>query len=213
MKKIFTVLLSVIVLTALVASPTFATVRKTGSQGDYFPITFNLADEDVPALIDVTSINVLFNPLAEAAKATPWKHHDIQGLDAPTLEFTSGEPYRLQMDLFFDRYEEGKSVREYTDKIEKLAVTLDGDPLKEETAMRSTECVVTWGLKQYQCILESFQTRFTLFLDDGTPVRAVMSTVWKEFSPADNGKNDGAHKRPGSASMSASVTLPAKRPE
>ena len=44
-------------------------------------------------------------------KATPWKHHDIQGLDAPTLEFTNGEPYRCQFELFFDRYEEGRSAR------------------------------------------------------------------------------------------------------
>jgi hypothetical protein len=30
-----------------------------------------------------------------------------------------------------------------------------------------------------------FSLRFTLFMDDGTPVRAVMNTVWKEFSPAE----------------------------
>lgn len=35
---------------------------------------------------------VLFNPKEYTiTKSTPWKHHDIQGLDSPTLEFTSGE--------------------------------------------------------------------------------------------------------------------------
>src|SRR5687767_10903288 len=67
------------------------------------------------------TITVYFNPKEYTiTKSTPWKHHDIQGLDAPTLEFTSGEPYRCQFELFFDRYEEGKSVREITDTIETL---------------------------------------------------------------------------------------------
>src|SRR5205807_10381202 len=44
-------------------------------------------------------IEVMFNPKEYTiTKATPWKHHDIQGLDAPTLEFTSGEPYRFQIE-------------------------------------------------------------------------------------------------------------------
>ena len=57
-------------------------------------------------------IDVLFNPKEYTiTKATPWKHHDIQGLDAPTLEFTSGEPYRCQFELFFDSYEEARALR------------------------------------------------------------------------------------------------------
>src|SRR5207237_9944862 len=31
-------------------------------------------------------------------KSTPWKHHTITGLDAPTLEFTAGEPTRITFD-------------------------------------------------------------------------------------------------------------------
>ena len=158
--------------------------RKTAA--DAIPLTFNFADGDVKAEVNPESIQVLFNPNEHTpAKATPWKHHDIQGLDSPTLEFTSGEPYRLQMDLFFDRYEEGKSVREYTDKIEKLA-TLDGDPLKEDSygeLHRPPTILFTLGGRAFEGVLGSAQTKFTLFLDDGTPVRAVMSTVWKEFSP------------------------------
>ncbi|MBI2176296.1 phage tail protein [Candidatus Woesearchaeota archaeon] len=211
-RHILVLVLSFLVL-ALIALPASATVRKTGSQGDYFPLTFSLADGDVPALIDVASINVLFDPPVEAAKATPRKHHDIQGLDAPTLEFTSGEPYRLQMDLFFDRYEEGKSVREYTDAIEKLAL------VDQEKHRPPTSLLITWGTGLLRAVIESCDPpRFTLFLDDGTPlravanatrshddgipVRAVMNCVFTDFLPADNGKNDGAHKRPGPARYS-----------
>ena len=142
------------------------------------PLTliFNLADGDVKAEINPESIQVIFDPNKNAsAKAKPWKHHNIQGLDSPTLEFTSGEPYRLQMELFFDTYEEGKSVRELTDKIEKLA-------LVNAEKHRPPTILLNFVGSTYEGVLESAQTRFTLFKDDGTPVVAVMNTVWKEFS-------------------------------
>jgi Contractile injection system tube protein len=130
------------------------------------PIVITISGEPFKAAVVADSVTVLKN-------GTPWKHHDIQGLDAPELEFTQGEPYRLQFELFFDRYEEGKSVRELTDKIEKLAIA-------------QPRLALTWGTRDYAATLQGAdQARFTLFLDDGTPVRAVLNTVWKEFSPAE----------------------------
>lgn len=133
------------------------------------PVTFELDGVSVAASLLPETVEVLFNPSEYAIdKAAPWKHHDIGGLDAPRLEFTSGEPFRMQVELFFDRYEEGKDVRELTDRFSELGL-----------------CVLVWGTKRFKCVLESFSVKFTLFLDNGTPVRAVMNTVWKEFSPAD----------------------------
>lgn len=127
------------------------------------------------------SFEVMFNPQEYTiSKSTPWKHHNIQGLDAPTLEFTSGEPYVLQFELFFDRYEEGESVREQTDALESLA-------LVNQELHRPPTVLLTWGSGlAFKCVLKSYTLRFTLFLDDGTPVRAVMNTTWEEFSPAED---------------------------
>ncbi len=36
-----------------------------------------------------------FDPQGNCTKATPWKHHDIQGLDAPTLEFAYNDHGQL----------------------------------------------------------------------------------------------------------------------
>lgn len=191
MKKYIPILALSFLALILIVTPASATVRKTGSQGDYFPLTFHFTNGDVPALIDIASINVLFDPHGlsrnpkedSTAKATPWKHHDIQGLDAPTLEFTSGEPYRIEMDLFFDRYEEGKSVREYTDKIEKLAL-VHQELHRPPTSLATPVCLVTWGSKTYTCEVEKTQTTYTLFSEDGIPLRAVMNVVFKELSTA-----------------------------
>lgn len=126
------------------------------------------------------AFEVMFNPREYTiTKSTPWKHHNIQGLDAPTLEFTSGEPYRVQFELFVDAYEAGESVRSLTDKIEKLAL-VNQELHRPETAL------LTWGTGlAFKCILETYTLRFTLFKDDGTPLRATMNTTWKEYSPAE----------------------------
>lgn len=93
---------------------------------------------------------------------------DVSGqIDLRTVERSS--PTTLSMELFFDQYESGKSVREMTDKIEALA-------LVHQELHRPPTALLTWGTGlAFKCILESFRTAFALFLADGTPVRAVMT--------------------------------------
>ncbi len=124
------------------------------------------------------SIEVQFNPAEYVlTKATPWKHHDIQGLNAPLLEFTSGEPTRLEFDLIFDGCEEAKPVRDQTDKIEKLACV-------HQELHRPPVILMTWGKGlTYKCVLEHYTLRYTAFLETGVPIRAVMTCTFKEFSP------------------------------
>jgi hypothetical protein len=63
-----------------------------------------------------------------------------------------------------------------------FAKALEVDP----STKRPPTILITWGTGcAFQGVLESFSLRFTLFLDDGTPVRAAMRTTWKEFSPAE----------------------------
>ena len=64
---------------------------------------------------------VLFNPKEYIIeKKTPWKEHEINGLDSPAVEFTIGERKRLSMELYFDTSEEKSDVRVFTEKIEEL---------------------------------------------------------------------------------------------
>jgi hypothetical protein len=95
---------------------------------------------------------------------------DISGrMDLRTVERSpAGSPPTIAVELIFDQYEEGKCVREHTDKIETLA-------LVHQELHRPPTALLTWGTGlAFKCILESFRTAFALFLDDGTPVRAVM---------------------------------------
>lgn len=90
-------------------------------------------------------------------------------LDLTTFARTSGEPYRCQFELFFDRFEEGRSVREHTDKIETFAL-VDAD------LHRPPRVLFSWGKgSAFEGTVESVRTGFSLFLADGTPVRAIVT--------------------------------------
>jgi hypothetical protein len=179
-------LFSVLLFTILTTQNALAqsNIDQTDTNPTTIPITFHLPNTDIPAQINADSIQVFFNPTEiKVDKFVPWQKHKNAGGNAPTIEFTSGEPYRLQAELLFDTFETGTDVREYTDKLSKLAV-IDSEKHKPP------KCVLMWANSmKFKCVLESFTVRFTLFLDDGTPVRAVADTTFKELVPAEKQLN------------------------
>ncbi len=99
----------------------------------------------------------------------------IPGLRAPILQYVRGNSRTLSMELLFDTYEARKDVRkEYTDKIYKL---LDIDATTHVPPI----CTFAWKDFQFKCVLERVGGRFTMFLEDGTPVRATLNVSFKEY--------------------------------
>ncbi|HVY60904.1 MAG TPA: LysM peptidoglycan-binding domain-containing protein, partial [Planctomycetota bacterium] len=79
--------------------------------------------------------------------------------------------------LFFDGYEEGKSVREKTDKFEKLGCV-------HQELHRPPVILMTWGSGlTFKCVLSNFSVKFTHFLETGVPIRAMVNATFTEFSP------------------------------
>jgi LysM repeat protein len=124
-------------------------------------------------------IPVLFNPTQYSLnKGASFSEIAVPGLSAPILQFVRGNTRTLSMDLFFDTYEKGSDVRKYTNKIYGL-VDIRG-PLH-----RPPIVTFSWGTFNFQAVVEQVGGRFTLFLSDGTPVRATLSVTFKEFVEVD----------------------------
>jgi nucleoid-associated protein YgaU len=124
---------------------------------------------------DESPITVLFNPTQYSLdKAVTLSEVAIPGLGAPILQYVRGNGRTLSMDLFFDTYEKGTDVRKHTGKVYGL-LDIRG-PLH-----RPPICTFAWGSFSLRCVLERVGGRFTLFLPDGTPVRATLSVSFKEF--------------------------------
>jgi nucleoid-associated protein YgaU len=84
----------------------------------------------------------------------------------------------LTLSLFFDTYASdpgaGSGVVKYTEQIAQLA-RLDRE------LHRPPICLLKWGrLQIFEGVLTSLSQKFTLFLSDGTPVRATLTCTFAQ---------------------------------
>ncbi len=128
------------------------------------------------------SITVCFNPTEYSIEKTnAYAEAAIPGLDSPILQYTHGNTRTLSLELLIDTitYDDGSDVRDkYISKFDKM-LAVDGE------LHAPPPCKIVWGSLQFIGVLESLSKRYVLFKDDGTPVRARLTTKWKEFVPVE----------------------------
>ena len=121
------------------------------------------------------SIKVLFNPAEYSIETSnQFQSTSLPGLLTPITQFVSGNARTLTMDLFFDTYEKGEDVRDYTRKVTSL--------LEINSDMHAPPlCMFIWGKLSFKATLERVTQRFTLFFDSGVPARSTLNVTFKEF--------------------------------
>jgi len=136
------------------------------------PLRFD--DEEADPIV------ALFNPnQITIVKTANWRILPAKQRDAPASQFTHGEPATLTVDLFFDTFESRADVRgKHTHRIAEL-LTVE----RHGNFHRPPICKLTWGTPGdfFQGVLQNLNQRFTLFLEDGTPVRATLTCTFREW--------------------------------
>lgn len=121
-------------------------------------------------------IPVLFNPTQYSLeKGNQIAEIAVPGLTAPILQYVHGNTRTLSMELFFDTYEAKGDVRDYTNKIYGLL------GINRSTHVPPV-CIFTWGDFNFTCVVDRVSGRFTMFLANGTPVRATLTVTLREFT-------------------------------
>jgi hypothetical protein len=124
--------------------------------------------------------SALFNPTEYTlAKANQIAEAVVPGLEAPILQYVNGNTRTLDMDLYFDTFEEGTDVRSATNNVYQLLYI---DPSTHAPPI----CDISWGSFTFTGVVDHVSGKFTLFLADGTPVRATLSVTFKEFLDVDD---------------------------
>lgn len=134
-----------------------------------------------------TSVECMFNPKEYTfTKQNSWQAAKTKGTNVPPLEFTSGNPATLQMSLLFDTYDTGEDVRsKYTDKIWELTHV---DPkLTNKKSKKGRPPIVRfqWGSAwSFEAVITNLTQKFTLFTEEGTPVRATLDVTFSQVKDA-----------------------------
>ena len=126
----------------------------------------------------------LFNPqLISIDKANQFATQPIPGLDSPVIQFVRGDSEMLKVELLFDTktYYKSEDVRNYTDKLSKF---LQVDPDMHAPPL----CSFQWGSVVFTGVIESLGKQFTLFEEDGIPVRAKVTLGIRKYQTIEEQK-------------------------
>jgi nucleoid-associated protein YgaU len=97
--------------------------------------------------------------------------------DVPQYDFNGGEPEQLTIELLFDTYESGDNVMGDVQKVIDLTLIE-----AHKSLGRPPICQLVWGPEVFFTgFLQSLSRTFSLFLEDGTPVRAELSCTFVEY--------------------------------
>ncbi|HEV8239278.1 MAG TPA: LysM peptidoglycan-binding domain-containing protein [Thermoanaerobaculia bacterium] len=118
---------------------------------------------------------VMFNPEEYTlSRENNFASQAVPGLSSPLLQFVHGNLRTLEMELFFDTFEQHRDVREVTQTIVGL---LDIDPeLHAPPVLR-----VAWASLQFRCVLARASQKYILFFEDGRPARARLTVSFQEY--------------------------------
>ena len=111
-------------------------------------------------------------------KGLQWAAHKSANGDEPELEFTAADPKTLSCELMFDMFEQKGNVFEtYVRPLEDL---VEVDPQLKRPPM----VMFVWGSTKFTGVIDSIETKYTMFLPDGTPTRCTTNLKMKSASRA-----------------------------
>lgn len=111
-------------------------------------------------------------------KSASWT--PAEAIGSPELTFAKSNARTMTMELFFDTYETTEDVSvEFIAKLQALMQVMQ--PEGKEDKRRPPRVMVVWGEGQrFTGVVESVNTKFTMFLPNGRPVRATASIKMTE---------------------------------
>jgi hypothetical protein len=125
-------------------------------------------------------IECLFNPSEYTiTKTNDWSFDPERGENVPKLDFKGGKSKELTLNLFFDTSLLGYDVRKETNKLTKLMDVSKKLTDRNSGKGRPPLVVCQWGkVRLFKAVIKEISQQFTLFRDDGTPVRASVTAIF-----------------------------------
>lgn len=134
-------------------------------------------------------IYFMFNPKEyEFTKSNQWGNEETKGTNTPKIEFKGGQPTSLSLQLVFDTYglQPPKDVRkEYTNALWELTLVEESTRNAKNNKARPPTVLFMWGksaspMWSFEAVITKMSQKFTMFLADGTPVRATVNLTLQQ---------------------------------
>ena len=143
------------------------------------------------------TIPVLFNPTEYSiTKTNRWSFDKVQGQSLPPAEFGGGSPREISLNLLLDAslLDNGRSVKDITDKLFRMMEVRDGQPAG---GARSVPPFVTfrWGaVDTFKAVCTSLTVAYQLFKPNGEPIRANVQLALTQAAQASTASSASANR-------------------
>lgn len=144
----------------------------------------NLTNLDTGAQVEV-----LFNPNEYTLnKDNNFAQAVVPGLSTPLLQFVNGNLRTLEMELVFDSMEQhqhsSRTINAANTDVRKLTQKVV-DLMAINPATHAPPVVLfSWGGLTFTGVLSKVNQRYTMFLENGTPIRARLQVTFQEWKSA-----------------------------
>ncbi len=128
------------------------------------------------------SVDCMFNPFEySVTKTNSYQDKARNNADVPHMEFTKAGPQTLKLNLIFDTYEDAEDVSRITNQLWKLMESKTRKDGKKNKKIPPPPVAFEWGVFRFVAVITSMTQKFSLFLQDGTPVRAHVDVTFTQF--------------------------------
>ncbi len=125
----------------------------------------------------VAAVEAHFNPKEyTVTKSVTWNQHKGSAKDRPMVQFTTGQPKKLSVTLFFDGYEKGESVRDACERLIRMAEM-------DVILHRPPEVLFSWEKEKFLGVFDNVSVAYQMFLASGEPVRATVTISMQNAKP------------------------------
>ncbi len=169
----------------------------TNTRGDLVPAKIYEVDESGEKRDGGVSVECMFNPFEyTVTKANQYEEKSRNRSDVPEVEFKKAGPQSLKLDLVFDTYEKDEDVSLRTNQLWKLMEAKTRQESGRNNKVPPPEVAFEWGVFKFVSVITNMTQRFTLFKQDGTPVRAKVEVTFTQHKdlndyPAQNPTSGG----------------------
>lgn len=136
------------------------------------------------------SVDCMFNPFEyTVAKTNTYEQKSRNNSDVPEVEFKSAGPQSLKLTLVFDTYEKDEDVSLKTRDLWKLMESKTRQEGSRTNKVPPPEVAFEWGVFKFVSVITAMTQKFTLFKQDGTPVRAKVDVTFTQHKDLEDYKN------------------------
>jgi hypothetical protein len=134
-------------------------------------------------------VECMFNPYEySVSKSNSFNEQPKNDADTPHAEFAKSGAQTLKLNLFFDTYEAKTDVSQETRKLWQFMLTKGQRGSRQGKKKEPPQVAFEWGVFKFVSYVTAMTQQFTLFGQDGTPVRAKVDITFTQYTDVDDYK-------------------------